>query len=140
MQSKRRLVLRYLTLIVSKLHLLVMCEQTHVFVIRLIFHLGPTYLAHTLLMEGIYQTDSCHKKLTSFSWFTQVAKFKVFVIRPVFFPLPFSLGSSYMVHRLIMECACYSCVCYRTVASHYWLCSIYATFSYLGQFLYCYTT
>ena len=119
MQNKRRLVLRYLTLIVPELYLLVMCEQTHVFVIRLIFHLGPTYLAHTLLKEGICQTDSCHTKLTSFSWSTQVAKFKVFVIRPVFSPLPFSLGSPYMVHKLIMACACYSCVCFRTVASHY---------------------
>jgi hypothetical protein len=67
MRYKRRLTLRYLTFIVPERGLLIMREQIWVFVTWIIYHLGSTYLAHTLQMDGTWQPDSCHLNFTSFS-------------------------------------------------------------------------
>ena len=117
------LILSHLTLIIPVLCPLIMCYQCQVFVIRSVFplpyNIGSPYLIHTFIMNGTSQPGICHLTLISFSWFTDFVKFMFsFHYYVSFSILPYNLGSSYLVHTLMMEDT-YLCICHLSLISVY---------------------
>ena len=115
------------------------------FVIRsvrpLSYNLGSPYLVQTLIMVCTCQPGMCHLTLSSFWGSIDFNLCQVFMIKSVSL-LPYNLGSSYLIHTLIMVCTCQPGMCHLTLSSFWGSidCLIYVKFSWLNQFLYYHTT